>query len=180
MHDLPRVTRQGITTPKGNRWLTTTLRSVLLSPRLAGYRVYRRGICLGDDGMPVKGLHAPIFTVSEWEELGDFLTNGEGRRHAQEGHDGGKIAIDGAKLDALITEYVLSYLRGVEVKGEAKPWPRQADLAVKEAKISELLEAYHADTLAKEDVFPAVAQLRSGVCQVNGVTSVPVVTYVPR
>jgi site-specific DNA recombinase len=194
-------TDQGHTTPKGNKWLTTTLRHVLLSPRLAGYRVYRRDICLGDDGKPVKGQHEPIFTVAEWEELRDFLI-GPGTR-SQTGHNGqrkylltglvrcglcgmkmygrmdnrtsiyhyacpsvttggcGKIAIDGPRLDALVADHVLSYLADVEIKSETKPWPGEAALAVKEAKIRELLEAYHGNALSKEDVFPIVAQLRN-------------------
>lgn len=196
--------KAGITTPKGNDWLTTTLRHVLLSPRLAGYRVYRGKICLGDDGTPVKGQHEPIFTVPEWEELQDFMRGGAGR-HTQEGHNGqrkylltglvrcglcgmkmygrvdnrtkayhyacpsvttggcGKVAVNGAQLDVLITDHVLSYLANVEVKCERRAWPRETDLAVKEAKIRELLDAYHADALSKEDAFPIVAQLRTEV-----------------
>jgi hypothetical protein len=37
---------------------------------------------------------------------------------------------------------------------------REAELAAAEAKILDLMEAYQADILVKEDVFPAVAQMR--------------------
>lgn len=60
----------------------------------------------------------------------------------------------------MITQQVLDYLSTLEIQTEVQPWPREAELASVEAKILNLMEAYQADILRKEDVFPAVAQLR--------------------
>jgi hypothetical protein len=60
----------------------------------------------------------------------------------------------------MITQQVLDYLSNLEIQHEAQPWPREAELAAVEAKIAELMEAYQADVLPKEVVFPAVARLR--------------------
>jgi site-specific DNA recombinase len=72
----------------------------------------------------------------------------------------GKVSINGPQLDAMITQQVLDYLSTMEIQTEEQPWPREAELAAAEAKILDLMEAYQADILLKEDVFPAVAQLR--------------------
>jgi site-specific DNA recombinase len=75
----------------------------------------------------------------------------------------GKASINGRQLDAMITQLVLDYLSTLEIHPEAQPWPREAELAAAEAKISELMEASQANALPKEVVFPAVARLRGDV-----------------
>jgi len=60
---------QGITTPRGNLWLKPVLRNVMLSPRLAGFRVYRREIATDESGQPVIGQHQPILDVQLWEAV---------------------------------------------------------------------------------------------------------------
>lgn len=191
----------GIRTPRGKEWVRTVLRNVLLSPRLAGYRVYQGGICLDHDGIPVMGQYTPIFEIAEWEDVRDHLTR-DGR-YAAEVHRGGlkyllssivrcglcgakclafgdrrndidyyscpspttsrgcgKVSINGTKLDAMVTDRVLAYLSGIDIRTELEPWPQDAALAAKEAKIQQLMDAYNADELTSEDVFPAVAKLR--------------------
>ena len=89
IHTVCREWRQaGIKTPKGRDFVRQVVREVLLSPRLAGYRVYREEICLDHDGKPVMGQYEPILTVGEWEELRDFLT--DPGRHTQSVHAGGR------------------------------------------------------------------------------------------
>lgn len=78
----------GIRTPRGNLWRRPVLRTLLLSPRLAGYRVYQEEVCLNPNGKPVMGQYEPIFTVHEWEDLKAYLTR-EGR-YAQDVHMGGR------------------------------------------------------------------------------------------
>ncbi len=65
---------QGITTPKGNQWVHQVLKQVLLSPRLAGYRVYQKQAARDTNGL-VKGQHEPILDVETWETLRAFLTD---------------------------------------------------------------------------------------------------------
>lgn len=59
----------GIKSPRGNPWSTTTLRNMLRSPRLAGYRVYQADICRDQDGRPVKGQYEPILSEELWSAL---------------------------------------------------------------------------------------------------------------
>ena len=98
----------GIKTPKGNDWQRSPLRSMLLSPRLAGYRVYREDICYDHDGNPVMGQYEPILTIPEWEELRDYLTR-EGRG-SQNVHRGGrKRLLSGVMRCGLCATLCLSY-----------------------------------------------------------------------
>jgi site-specific DNA recombinase len=137
----------GIRTPRGKEWVRTVLRNVLVSPRLAGYRVYQGGICRDHDGNPVMGQYTPILEIAEWEDVRDHLTR-DGR-YAAVVHRGGlkyllssimrcglcgakclafgdrrnarhyyscpspttsrgcgKVSINGAKLDVMVTERV--------------------------------------------------------------------------
>lgn len=77
-------TDAGVKTPKGHTWCHQTLRNVLLSPRLAGYRIYRGEICRNYDGKPVMGQYDAIYEIPEWEDLRDYLT--QDSRTAQAGH----------------------------------------------------------------------------------------------
>jgi site-specific DNA recombinase len=199
--------KAGIKTPRGNEFVRPVLRSILLSPRLAGYRVHRKDICLDRDGNKVMGQHEAILTVPEWEELRDYLTQ-EGRQR-QNVHKGGrkyllsgiarcavcgaalrggwdnrwnnfnyscpqptaggcgKVAINGPKLDALVTDLIFAYLAGKTVQTDSKPWQREEELAHKEVKVKELMSAYHDDQLPKELVFPEIAKLSAEIAELK-------------
>lgn len=191
----------GIRTPRGNKWVHTVLRNLLLSPRLTGYIVHNQEICRDHEGSPVMGQHQAIFTVQEWEDLQDYLTS----RPRTDGYRGarkrlltgvvrcglcgtslrssfdarhnvhnyacpsptsggcGRVSIQGVKLDAMVTEMVLEYLATKEVQTEITPWLHEELLATKRRKIRELMAAYQADELPKEQVFPAVATLNGDI-----------------
>ena len=80
--------KAAITTPRGHTWVRTVLRNLLLSPRLAGYRVYRDDICRDHQGKPVMGQYEPILTVQEWEDLKAYLTDRS--KHNGSTHTGGR------------------------------------------------------------------------------------------
>ncbi len=77
---------QGLTTPRGNPWEKSTLKRVLLSPRLAGWRVHRGVVAVDPVGAPVRGAWAPILEHTTWEALGAVLRDpkrtGDPRNHA--------------------------------------------------------------------------------------------------
>lgn len=64
----------GVRTPRGNEWSTQTLRHVLRSPRLAGWRVYRQGVALDAAGRPVRGQWAPILDQDTADRVAAALT----------------------------------------------------------------------------------------------------------
>ncbi len=64
-----RWNEQGIKTPYGNIWRQAPLRQMMISPRLAGYRVHRRAIALDADGNPVMAQRPPILDVEVWEAV---------------------------------------------------------------------------------------------------------------
>src|SRR5207302_998658 len=59
----------GVKTTVGNPWRKQVLRNLLLSPRLAGYRVYQGGIARDIDGNPVMGQYPPILERGTWEAV---------------------------------------------------------------------------------------------------------------
>lgn len=69
----------GVVSPRGHAWSTQTLRSVLRSPRLAGWRVYRQGIALDAAGRPVRGQWAPILDDDTHGRLAAALASPEKR-----------------------------------------------------------------------------------------------------
>lgn len=193
----------GIKTPKGKDFVPQVLRNVLLSPRLAGYRVYREDICYDRDGQPVMGQYEAIFTIEEWEDIRTLLTR-EGRASGDVHIGGrkrllsgvvkcglcgtvcrsyadkrlntyyygcppyskggcGRVTINGVKLEGLIVDMVLAHLATCEVETEIVPWPHVDQLASKESKIKELMNAYQSDQLPGEQVFPTVAKLNKDV-----------------
>jgi DNA invertase Pin-like site-specific DNA recombinase len=79
---------QGVKTTRGNAWVKAVLRHMLLSPRLAGYRVYQGGIARNSSGQPVTGLYAPILDISTWEALCAHLT--DPARSGAHVHPGGR------------------------------------------------------------------------------------------
>ncbi len=88
-----RWNKAGITTARGCKWDDRTLRKILLSPRLCGWRTYQaRGKNLWESymtdyrtGKPVKGQHEPIIDEEQWAKLVAILTNVKKR----EGYTGG-------------------------------------------------------------------------------------------
>lgn len=64
-----RWNEQGIKTPYGNIWRQAPLRQMMVSPRLAGYRVHQRTIALDADGNPVMAQRPPILDVEVWEAV---------------------------------------------------------------------------------------------------------------
>ena len=64
-----RWNEQGIKTPYGNIWRQAPLRQMMISPRLAGYRVHQRSIALDADGNSVMAQRPPILDVEVWEAV---------------------------------------------------------------------------------------------------------------
>lgn len=132
--------RARITTTKGNPWVHQTLRQMLLSPRVAGFRVYRGTLLHTAEGEPVKGKYEAILDVATWEHVVAILsarkgTHPGGRKYllagiarcsecsgplyGNRGHGTfyygceppcGKVGISGTKLDGLIDDLVRQYL----------------------------------------------------------------------
>lgn len=73
-----------VLTPHGNQWQTGPFRTMMRSPRLAGWRVYQGRVLRGEDDQPVQGLWTPILTVEVWEQVAARLARqpGEPRRGA--------------------------------------------------------------------------------------------------
>lgn len=78
----------GVTSTSGNPWRTTPLlRAVMLSPRMAGYRVHQGDIAVSRDGQLVMGGQDPMIDVTKWETLCGILSDPE---RAKGKHDGGR------------------------------------------------------------------------------------------
>jgi DNA invertase Pin-like site-specific DNA recombinase len=77
---------QGLMTPRGNPWEKTILKRVLLSPRLAGWRVHRGVVAVSPEGALVRGAWTPILEDTTWEALCAVLRDpkrtGDPRNHA--------------------------------------------------------------------------------------------------
>jgi site-specific DNA recombinase len=68
IHTIVRQWNQaGVRTTKGNLWVHQVMRQVFLSPRLAGYRVYRGELFRDAEGQPVKGQYDVVLDVETWE-----------------------------------------------------------------------------------------------------------------
>jgi site-specific DNA recombinase len=78
----------GIKTTAGNAWRRGVVRQMLLSPRLAGYRVYHGKKALNEDGEPVRGLFEPVLDEATWEAVVAVLTAPE--RVTRHVHVGGR------------------------------------------------------------------------------------------
>lgn len=61
--------RSGLSTAKGGLWRTQTVKQIVGSPRLAGFRVLGGEVVTGEDGERVVGGWAPIITEAEWEAV---------------------------------------------------------------------------------------------------------------
>ena len=60
---------QGVKTPYGNIWRQAPVRAMMLSPRLAGFRVHRKEIALDTEGNRVMAQRPPILDVETWEAV---------------------------------------------------------------------------------------------------------------
>jgi site-specific DNA recombinase len=70
MHSIARRWNvQGIKTPYGNIWRQSPLRAMMISPRLAGYRVHNKEIVRDPDGTPVMIDRPPVLDVPTWEAV---------------------------------------------------------------------------------------------------------------
>ncbi len=69
----------GVTTSTGREWQPATVRQMLKSPRLAGWRVHRGLIARDASGAPVRGLWEPILDEDLHARLVGFLSKPEGR-----------------------------------------------------------------------------------------------------
>ena len=58
-----------VKTPQGNSWVQTVVRNMMLSPRMAGYRVHHKGIALDQNGHPVMAQRPAILDVATWEAV---------------------------------------------------------------------------------------------------------------
>lgn len=73
---------QGLVTRRGGAWTHSNLRLLLVSPRIAGYRVHKREIVRDEDGQPVMGQWSPILTEGVWRRV---CAKVEGRRTGRAG-----------------------------------------------------------------------------------------------
>lgn len=69
----------GVPTSRGAAWSPQTVRQMLKSPRLAGYRVHQRATALDSAGLPVRGQWEAILTDEQHRALVARLTRPEGR-----------------------------------------------------------------------------------------------------
>jgi site-specific DNA recombinase len=69
---------QGVMTPRGNRWVATSFRNMLCSPRLAGLRVHQDQV-VGEAAWP------PILDRVTWEQVCAVFADHVGRRHQGRG-----------------------------------------------------------------------------------------------
>jgi DNA invertase Pin-like site-specific DNA recombinase len=89
MHAIARSwNEQGVKTPYGNIWRQAPLRQMMLSPRLAGYRVHKKAIALDADGSPVMAQRPPILDVEVWEAV--CATIRDRSRPDKHAHAGGR------------------------------------------------------------------------------------------
>jgi site-specific DNA recombinase len=81
-----RWNEQGVRTPYGNQWLQSVLKSMLVSPRMAGFRIHQKQIARDADGRPVMTKREPLLDVSTWESVCAVLNDPERtRRHTYAG-----------------------------------------------------------------------------------------------
>jgi site-specific DNA recombinase len=79
-----RWNEQGLMTPRGNPWEKTILKRVLLSPRLAGWRVHRGVVAVSPEGAPVRGAWTPILEDTTWEAVRAVLRETRSAREIPE------------------------------------------------------------------------------------------------
>lgn len=76
------ITRQwierGVLSPAGMPWNRASLRRMLLSPRLAGYRVHRGEIATDPAGNPVRGQYEAVLDEATWRQVVAVLTTDKG------------------------------------------------------------------------------------------------------
>ncbi len=81
-----RWNEQGVRTPYGNQWLQSVLKAMLVSPRMAGFRIHQKQIARDADGRPVMTKREPLMDVSTWESVCAVLNDPERtRRHTYPG-----------------------------------------------------------------------------------------------
>ncbi|MBP2322681.1 DNA invertase Pin-like site-specific DNA recombinase [Kibdelosporangium banguiense] len=67
--------KAGVRTDRGFEVSRPVLRNMLLSPRIAGFRVYQGAMMLDPEGKPVKGQHEAILDEELWHKVVDKLTD---------------------------------------------------------------------------------------------------------
>ena len=89
MHAIARRwNEQGVTTSTGVEWRQSTLRQALVSPRIAGFRLYRGKIAVDGDGERVMAQRPPILDVATWEAVCAYL--GDPTRNGRHSHPGSR------------------------------------------------------------------------------------------
>lgn len=68
-----------ITTSTGRPWQGRTVRQMMRSPRLSGWRVHRGKVAVGRDGSPVRGLWEPVLDQTTHDAVVARLSVPEGR-----------------------------------------------------------------------------------------------------
>ncbi len=88
MHSIARRwNEQGVKTSTGGEWRQSTLRRLLVSPHIAGYRIHQRQIAVDAHGEKVTAQRPPILDIPTWEALCAFLCDPE--RTGRHTHPGG-------------------------------------------------------------------------------------------
>jgi hypothetical protein len=78
MHSIcRRWNEEGILTTASHPWRRQVMRTMLFSPRMAGYRVYQGKKALDADGEPVRGLIEPLLDDATWEAVKAVLVDPE-------------------------------------------------------------------------------------------------------
>jgi len=70
----------GVTTSRGRQWSGQLVRQVLLSPRVAGWRIHQERVAVGTDGQQVRGQWAPILSDAEHDAVVAALVHPETRQ----------------------------------------------------------------------------------------------------
>ncbi len=68
-----RWNEQDVKTPTGGVWRQSTVRRLLVSPTIAGYRVHQRKIAVDANGDRVMAQRPPILDMDTWEALCSFI-----------------------------------------------------------------------------------------------------------
>lgn len=69
------INARGVRTPRGNQWKAQTLKQMLLSPRLAGYRIHQGRVLINSETKEwVKGNWRPILDQQTWMAIAERLT----------------------------------------------------------------------------------------------------------
>lgn len=109
----------GVTTPQGRKWTRKHVRSVLMSPRIAGWRTFKGGIAIHTGtGEPVVGYQEALVSNERWEALRSLLV-GRGGKQAGKAHGGGRTSAKYLLAGLLVCGFCMGEGRRMTLSGNA-------------------------------------------------------------